>query len=66
MSNSDDAGPILQMASVKTAIANNEEARLKELLEGQKLDETYKDYLMDLAGMSNANIKETIKNTPSK
>jgi len=44
---------INNFAAIKTAIANNEEALLKELLAGQSMPELEKSYLIDLAKLSN-------------
>jgi hypothetical protein len=43
---------IANFAAIKTAIANNEEALLKELLADQAMPDLEKSYLMDLAGLS--------------
>lgn len=44
---------IANFAAIKTAIANNEEQLLKELLADQAMQELEKSYLIDLAGLSN-------------
>ena len=44
---------IANFAAIKTAIANNEEVLLRELLHEQKIPELEKSYLLDLAGLSN-------------
>ena len=44
---------IANFAAIKTAIANNEEGLLRELLHEQKIPELEKSYLLDLAGLSN-------------
>lgn len=44
---------IANFAAIKTAIANNEEDLLRELLHEQKIPELEKNYLLDLAGLSN-------------
>ncbi|MGQ8364209.1 hypothetical protein [Glaciecola sp. 1036] len=59
-------GPIASMSAIKTAIANNEADKLKQLLEGQQLDGLQKDYLLELAKMSNKEISEIVSSTPAK
>lgn len=59
-------GPIANMSAIKTAIANNEVNRLKELLNGQALDTLQKEYLADLAQLSNQAVRDVIANTPEK
>jgi hypothetical protein len=44
---------IANFAAIKTAIANNEEQLLKELLSDQTMPELEKSYLIDLAKLSN-------------
>ena len=56
---------IANFAAIKTAIANNEEALLKELLADQAMPDLEKSYLMDLAGLSNdPAILKIIKDIP--
>jgi hypothetical protein len=56
---------IANFAASKTAIANNEEALLKELLADQAMPDLEKSYLMDLAGLSNdPAILKIIKDIP--
>jgi hypothetical protein len=56
---------IANFAAIKTAIANNEEALLKELLADQAMPELEKSYLIDLAGLSNdPAILKIIKDIP--
>lgn len=58
---------IANFAAIKTAIANNEEALLKELLADQAMPELEKSYLIDLAGLSNdPAILKIIKGIPVK
>ncbi|KKO50215.1 hypothetical protein VT06_01810 [Arsukibacterium sp. MJ3] len=44
---------IAQFAALKTAIANGEEALVKELLANQPMAELEKNYLIDLAKLGN-------------
>ncbi|GAA0225812.1 hypothetical protein [Marinomonas primoryensis] len=44
---------IANFAAIKTAIANNEEQLLKELLADQAMQDLEKNYLIDLAKLSN-------------
>lgn len=44
---------IANYSALKTAIANNETRRLKELLTGQTMQQLEKDYLLDLARLDN-------------
>ena len=44
---------IANYSALKTAIANNETRRLKELLTGQSMQQLEKDYLLDLARLDN-------------
>mgnify|MGYP005993040201 CR=1 FL=1 len=56
---------IANFAAIKTAIANNEEALLKELLANQAIPELEKSYLIDLVGLSNdPAILKIIKDIP--
>ncbi|WP_067217909.1 hypothetical protein [Marinomonas gallaica] len=56
---------IANFAAIKTAIANNEAALLKELLANQAIPELEKSYLIDLAGFSNdPAILKIIKDIP--
>jgi|TARA_R110001583_G_scaffold193616_2_gene362426 hypothetical protein len=58
---------IANFAAIKTAIANNEEVLLKELLADQAMQELEKSYLIDLAGLSNdPSILKIIKDIPVK
>ncbi len=56
---------IANFVAIKTAIANNEEARLKELLADQAIPELEKSYLIDFAELSNdPAILKIIKDIP--
>ena len=56
---------IANFAAIKTAIANNEEALLKELLANQAIPELEKSYLIDLAELGNdPAILKIIKDIP--
>lgn len=44
---------IANFAAIETAIANKEEARLKELLKDQTIPELEKSYLIDLVELNN-------------
>jgi len=56
---------IANFAAIKTAIANNEEELLKELLADQAMPELEHSYLIDLAGLSNdPAILKIIKDIP--
>lgn len=44
---------IANMAGIQSAIANNESESLTELLSGESLDPLQKDYLIELAKLSN-------------
>lgn len=56
---------IANFAAIKTAIANNEEALLKELLANQAIPELEKSYLIDLAELRNdPAILKIIKDIP--
>ncbi len=58
---------IANMAGLKTAIANGEVERVKELIGDQVLDELQKSYFIELAQLSNApNIVKVLENTPSR
>ncbi|MEC7690558.1 MAG: hypothetical protein VYE47_07100 [Pseudomonadota bacterium] len=59
--------PIANMSGRKTAIANGEEDRVKQLLAGQTLDELQKSYLIDLADLAgNESIKTLLQDAPEK
>ncbi|MEQ5806868.1 hypothetical protein J3369_05520 [Alteromonas sp. NFXS44] len=59
--------PIANMSGLKTAIANGEEERVKQLLTGQTLDELQKSYLIDLADLAgNESIKTLLQDAPEK
>jgi hypothetical protein len=56
---------IANFAAIKTAIANNEEQLLKELLADQTMQSIEKSYLIDLAKLSNYRaILEILENIP--
>ncbi|MCU7554596.1 hypothetical protein OCL06_08290 [Alteromonas sp. ASW11-19] len=58
---------IANMEAIKTAIANGEENRVKQLLTDQVLDELQKSYLIDLAEVNgNQNIINMLKDAPAK
>ncbi|MFT7259393.1 MAG: hypothetical protein ACI9MS_001251 [Glaciecola sp.] len=58
---------IANFAALKTAIANGEEALIKELLSKQPMQELEKSYLLDLAKLSdNRDIIKLIKDTPEQ
>jgi len=44
---------IANYEALKTAIANNEAQRIKELLAGKSMQQLEKDYLLDLARLDN-------------
>ena len=44
---------IANYEALKTAIANNEALRIKELLAGKSMQQLEKDYLLDLARLDN-------------
>tara|TARA_R110001583_G_scaffold12927_4_gene56612 strand:- start:14502 stop:14717 length:216 start_codon:yes stop_codon:yes gene_type:complete len=56
---------IANFAAIKTAIANNEEKLLKELLADQMMQALEKSYLIELAQLNNNSaILETLKAIP--
>ncbi|MBU1294886.1 MAG: hypothetical protein KJ609_20915 [Gammaproteobacteria bacterium] len=56
---------IANFAAIKTAIANNEQTLLKELIADQAMPELEKSYLIDLAGLGNdPAILKIIKDIP--
>lgn len=58
---------IANFAAIKTAIANNEEQLLKELLADQALQDLEKSYLIDLAKLSNnLTILKLLEDIPEK
>jgi hypothetical protein len=58
---------IANFMALETAIANNEEDLVKELLDNQAMQELEKSYLLDLAQLSgNANIKKLLEDIPIK
>ncbi|MDA7792831.1 hypothetical protein N8985_01815 [Glaciecola sp.] len=58
---------IANFMALETAIANNEEDLVKELLDNQAMQELEKSYLLDLAQLnSNATIKKLLKDIPIK
>nr|WP_136250405.1 hypothetical protein [Ningiella ruwaisensis] len=63
----DSNSPILDMSALKTAIVNNEEHKVKEMLAQQQLDNLQQQYLVELAKTNNnPRLAEVIENTPSK
>ncbi len=55
------------MAAIQTAIANNDASELKALLSDQQLGALQKDYLIDLAKLSdNGDIQMIIKGAAEK
>ncbi|MBB1399780.1 hypothetical protein [Pseudoalteromonas sp. SG44-8] len=58
---------IANFMALETAIANNEEGLVKELLGNQAMQELEKSYLIDLAKLSsNITIKKLLENIPIK
>lgn len=58
---------IANMAGIQSAIANNESETLAELLSGESLDPLQKDYLIELAELSNnQKLISIIQQTPVK
>lgn len=58
---------IANFMALETAIANNEEDLVKELLDNQAMQELEKSYLLDLAQLnSNTTIKKLLKDIPIK
>lgn len=56
---------IANYEALKTAIANNEAQRMKELLAGQSMQQLEKDYLLDLARLgSNPSIIALLEAVP--
>lgn len=52
-------------SALKTAVANGEEARIKELLANQTMQQLEKNYLLDLARLgSNRNIIKLLEAVP--
>ncbi|GAA0854566.1 hypothetical protein [Aliiglaciecola litoralis] len=57
---------IAHYAALKTAIANGEEQLVKDLLTKQPMQELEKNYLIELAELSNnSGILELLKGTPT-
>ncbi len=59
-------GPIANMSAIKSAIANNEVESLKKLLHGQALDKLQKQYLIELAQLSDAEVTNVVSNAEEK
>jgi len=56
---------IANFMALETAIANNEEDLVKDLLDNQAMQELEKSYLIDLAELSsNATIKKLLEDIP--
>ena len=67
MSQTTSNNSIANMAAVQTAIANQDGAELKQLLDGQTLDPLQKAYLKELADIGSDNqILQIIDNAPEK
>ena len=58
---------IANMEGLQAAISNGETERVKELLQGRKLDTLQKDYLIDLAKLNGSqDIVTLLENAPEK
>ena len=67
MSQTTPNNSIANMAAVQTAIANQDSAELKQLLDGQTLDPIQKAYLKELAEIGSDNqILQVIDKAPQK